>query len=251
MAPPRGGPSAWSFEPSPRWPFRDEELSAGIRLEFMQPGDDREAGSILWLGGSPCAGKSTVAALLARRFGLDLYRVDEAFERHASRLDAARQPALVRWCAASADERWLQPIDALLSEAIACYREHWRMVLEDVVARQETRPLLVEGTALLPAEVARVVPHRGRALWLVADPDFQRRHYRERAWAWGVVASSDDPERAFENWMERDVRFASWVAAEADALGQRWLTVDGGRTVDEVAAAVAEAFGLGCAGAGR
>jgi adenylylsulfate kinase-like enzyme len=27
---------------------------------------------VLWLGGSPCAGKSTVAGVLARRFGLDL-----------------------------------------------------------------------------------------------------------------------------------------------------------------------------------
>jgi 2-phosphoglycerate kinase len=200
---------------------------------------------VLWLGGSPCAGKSTVAAELARRFDLDLYRVDDAFADHERRLDPARQPTLVRWCAASANERWLQPIDALLGEAIACYRDHWGMVLEDVVARQETRPLLVEGTALLPAEVARVVPHRSRALWLVADPHFQRRHYRERAWAWGVVASSDDPERAFDNWMERDVRFASWVAAEADVLGLRRLTVDGARSVDEVADAVAASFGLG------
>jgi 2-phosphoglycerate kinase len=199
---------------------------------------------VLWLGASPCAGKSTVAGLLATRFGLDLYRVDDAFERHANLLDPARQPTLVRWCAASADERWLQPIDALLDDAIRCYREHWGMVLEDVTARRATRPLLVEGTALLPAEVARVA-RADRALWLVADPDFQRRHYRERAWARGVVAASDDPERAFENWMERDVRFASWVAAEADALGLRRLTVDGGRTVDEVADAVAAAFGLG------
>lgn len=200
---------------------------------------------VLWLGGSPCAGKSTVAGLLARRFGLDVYRVDEAFEDHARRLDGARQPTLVRWCGASANERWLQPIDVLLRDAIACYREHWGLVLQDVVARPKPRPLLVEGTALLPAEVAAVAPHAGRALWLVAAPGFQRRHYGERAWARGVVASSDDPERAFDNWMQRDVRFATWVAAEVDALGLRRLTVDGGRAVDEVAEVVAAQLRLG------
>jgi 2-phosphoglycerate kinase len=202
---------------------------------------------VLWLGGSPCAGKSTVAGVLARRFGLDLYRVDEAFEDHARRFDGTRQPTLVRWCAASANERWLQPIDALLRDAIDCYREHWGLVLEDVRARARPRSLLVEGTALLPAEVAKVAS-QDRALWLVAASDFQRRHYRERAWARGVVASSDDPERAFDNWMERDVRFAAWVAAEVDALGLRRLTADGGRTVDGVVEAVAEAFGLGLRG---
>jgi 2-phosphoglycerate kinase len=199
---------------------------------------------VYWLGGSPCAGKSTVAGALSRRFGLDLYRVDDAFEGHARRLDPARQPALVRWCAASANERWLQPIDVLLRDAIACYREHWGLVLDDIGARRETRPLLVEGTALLPDEVAAAAPAH-HALWLVAAPDFQRRHYRERGWARGVVSASDDPGRAFDNWMERDVRFAAWVAAEVDALGLRRLTVDGARTVDQVADAVAAHFGLG------
>lgn len=199
---------------------------------------------VFWLGGSPCAGKSTVAGALATRFGLDLYRVDEAFDDHARRFDPARQPTLVRWIGASANERWLQPIDVLLRDAIDCYREHVGLVMEEVLARPKPRPLLVEGTALLPAEVARVAFHERRSLWLVPAPEFQRRHYRERTWARGVVASSDDPARAFENWMDRDVRFASWVAAEVDALGLRRFTVDGGRTVDEVAEVVAEAFGL-------
>lgn len=203
----------------------------------------RAVAGTTWLGGSPCAGKSTVAGILARRFGLDVYRVDEAFEDHARRLDPLRQPALVRWLAASANERWLRPVDDLVQDAIACYREHLGMVLEDVSARTGTRPLLVEGTALLPAEVAGVAASRERALWLLAAPEFQRRHYRERTWAWDLVASSDDPERAFENWMERDVRFAAWVAAEVDALGLGRFTVDGGRTPDEVADAVAARFG--------
>ena len=201
------------------------------------------AADVYWLGGSPCAGKSTVAGILARRFDLDVYRVDEAFEGHARRLDPLRQPALVGWLAASATERWLRPVDDLVKDAVACYREHLGWVLEDVSARTGVRPLLVEGTALLPTEVARVAPSRERALWLLAAPEFQRRHYRERAWAWDVVAPSDDPERAFENWMERDARFAVWVAAEVDALGLGRLTVDGGRTPDEVADAVAARFG--------
>ena len=200
-----------------------------------------------WLGGSPCAGKSTVAGILARRYDLDVYHVDEAFERHVGRHDPAHQPTLVRWLAASANERWLRPVHDLVNEAVACYREHLALVLEDVAERSGVRPLLVEGTPLLPTAVAGVALRRERAAWLLAAPEFKRRSYRERAWARGVVASSDDAELAFENWMERDVRFAAWVAAEADALGLQRITVDGGRTADEVADAVADHFGWsGC-----
>jgi hypothetical protein len=214
-----------------------------VEGDERMPAPDEALEGVFWLGGSPCAGKSTVAEILASRFELDVYHVDEAFDRHARGLDPSRQPALARWCAASANERWHRPVDDLVGEAIACYREHFALIAADVSARTGRRPLLVEGTALLPSAVAGIVASGARALWLVASPDFQRRHYRQRAWAWDVVASSDDPERAFEQWMDRDVRFAAWVAAEADALGLGRVTVDGGRTVDEVADVVAARLG--------
>ena len=36
---------------------------------------------VTWIGGSPCSGKSTIAALLADRHGLRRYDCDAAFER--------------------------------------------------------------------------------------------------------------------------------------------------------------------------
>ncbi|MFN8444306.1 MAG: hypothetical protein U0175_26220 [Caldilineaceae bacterium] len=40
-----------------------------------------------WIGGSPCAGKSSVTNLLAAQFGLTTYHVDDHFNRHAQHLD--------------------------------------------------------------------------------------------------------------------------------------------------------------------
>lgn len=49
-------------------------------------GDLRQAlAHVWWVGGSPCAGKSTLAAILARRHGLALYRCDEALAAHLRR----------------------------------------------------------------------------------------------------------------------------------------------------------------------
>src|SRR5215216_5249591 len=95
---------------------------------------ERELGHAFWLGGSPCAGKSTISEILAGRFGLEVYHVDEAFEVHAQSLDPVLHPALTRWRASSWDRRWMQPVDRLLQEVIACYREHYTLILEDLLS---------------------------------------------------------------------------------------------------------------------
>ena len=44
---------------------------------------------VLWLGGAPDAGKSTVARLLTRRYGLGFYSLDKRGQAHLERLAAA------------------------------------------------------------------------------------------------------------------------------------------------------------------
>jgi 2-phosphoglycerate kinase len=199
--------------------------------------------NVFWLGGSPCAGKSSISEILASRFGVDVYHVDEAFNLHAQQFDPIRQPTLTKWLASSCNQRWMQPVDTLVRNAIGCYQEHFTMILEDVLSRPE-RPLLVEGTALLPKEVASLLTHWSHAIWVIPTTDFQRAHYPKRDWAQGVVAQCTNPEAAFLNWMERDTRFAKWIEAEASGLHLPVLKVDGNRTIEENAEAVARQLQL-------
>lgn len=200
---------------------------------------------VFWLGGSPCAGKSSISEILAGRFGLHVYRVDEAFERHAERFDPLLHPALTKWCASSWNGRWMQPLESLVQDVIACYREHFTLVLEDILSLPGHRkPILVEGTALLPRQVNAVLSDRNRAIWVVPSADFQREHYSQREWVRGVLEQCDNGEAAFHNWMERDAGFARWVAAEAGELGLELLRVDGKHTLEENAATVAAHFRL-------
>ena len=199
---------------------------------------------VLWLGGSPCAGKSAVSEVLARRFDLDVYHVDEAFDSHVRGLDPAQQPALAAWCASSWEQRWMRPPDDLLRDVIACYGEHFALILKDILMTPGRKLLLVEGAALLPKRVAGLLPKRGHALWMIPSADFQREHYSKRPWVRGVVEQCRHPEAAFGNWMERDARFAEWVEAEASALNLQVLKVGGRQTVEENAAAVAAHYQL-------
>ena len=208
------------------------------------PDSERQLEGVFWLGGSPCAGKSSISEIIASRFGLGLYRVDEAFESHAQRFDPLRHPALTRWSKSSWDQRWMQPVEGLVQEVIACYREHFTLVLEDIFSLPKRNSLLVEGTALLPAQVASVLSFRRSAIWLIPTADFQRAHYSRRDWVQGVLAQCSKPGEAFHNWMERDIRFAQWIEAEASATHLSILKVDGNRTIEQNAEAVATHFQL-------
>ena len=200
--------------------------------------------NVFWLGGSPCAGKSSISEIIASRFGLDVYHVDEAFEAHAQHFDPLRHPALTKWLKSSWNQRWMQPTENLLQDVIACYREHFTLVLEDIFSLPKRKSLLVEGTALLPAQVASVLLRPSHAIWLIPTADFQRTHYAKRDWITSVLAQCSEPEVAFHNWMERDIRFARWIEAEASATHLTLLRVDGNRTIEQNADAVARHFQL-------
>jgi replication-associated recombination protein RarA len=45
--------------------------------------------NVLWLGGSPCAGKTTIARMLAEKYGLRLYHFDRHEPDHIEQSRAA------------------------------------------------------------------------------------------------------------------------------------------------------------------
>lgn len=195
-----------------------------------------------WIGGSPCAGKSSISNQLACQFGLAIYHVDDHFARHCQQLDPVHHPALTHWNTSTWDERWMRPVDQLLGEVIACYDEHFSLLLEDLARIEEGKPLLIEGSALLPRRVADLQVAAERAIWIVPTADFQRQHYSQREWVNGILAQCDDPQRAFDNRMNRDADFAKWVSDEASKLGYSVLVVDGSQSLAANTEQVAKHF---------
>ena len=104
----------------------------------------------------------------------------------------------------------------------------------------------MEGSSLLPDRVAEVMGERTQGIWIVPTERFQRAMYRARgAWVEDILRECEDPERAYRNWMDRDVAFARWVGTQTQELGLKLMEVDDGRTITENAKMVAEYFQLG------
>jgi hypothetical protein len=113
---------------------------------------------VLWIGGGPGSGKTSIARELARRFDLQRYSVDEQTEAHEPRM-----PVLV------ADET----VDVAMTAA----RHRFRLVLEDLAALPPSPAAIVEGAQLFPTSVAAVLREPSHALFLLPhaqDPVTQR-----------------------------------------------------------------------------
>jgi hypothetical protein len=167
---------------------------------------------VVWVGGAPGAGKSTVARLLTCRYGLRLYAADARTWVHRDRALAAGNPAARRWEELGPSQRWLRPTAELL--AMSLHRDRGPMVLDDLAALPD-RPLVVaEGTAL-PAYAADPV----RAVWLLPTPAFQDAQLAARN-------TSDGHARLYRALREV-------VAAEARDHGLPTVTVDGSTGVED------------------
>jgi hypothetical protein len=194
-----------------------------------------------WIGGSPCAGKSSVAAALADRFGLRHVECDKASADRVARMAGRSLPAYEELTALGTCERLSRSPEWQADRELAFYREQFSFVMEELSANE---PAIVEGADLLPDLLHRAGVGLDRAVWLVPTPEFQLRHYAAREWVSEYLKDCADRSAAFRNWMCRDVLFAERVRDLAATVGGRVIVVDGTVSLAETVDRIAEHFGL-------
>ena len=191
---------------------------------------------VLWIGGAPGSGKTTVASRIARRHGLRLYSADTRTWEHRDRALRAGHPAARRWEEMSAAGRWVTATPAEMLE-MSLHRERGPMVVDDL-RRLPTSPLIVaEGSTLSPAVVSSGIADASRAVWLIPAPGFARARLEERELRAG-------PLRLY-------LTLAEEIEREVREHAAPILTVDGSRGIDETVAAVEELFAAALAAGPR
>jgi hypothetical protein len=203
---------------------------------------------VRWIAGGTGAGKSTLAAILARQFDLDIYDGDRGERGYVARMHPDEQPRMAALIAMTPRQRWLdRPPSQVVAEMPSLNGETFPFVLEDILARPSRGLVLVDDFRTLPRAVAPLLSWPGQAVFLLPSPVFRERALRNRY---------ADPARARANWGDEDPQ--PFIAARL-ARDELWdaeirrqaleadlpvLSNDGTRSLEELAGELARQFRL-------
>jgi len=202
-------------------------------------------GSALWIGGGQWAGKSTVARLLAVRYGITAYHYDFHDARGHNDRRIARRLALGEPLGEpDPDQVWVRTApEEMAAETLARFPARFAWALDDLRALVSGRPILAEGWGLRPELVASVVDSPRRMVVMVPTPEFRLHQLGRLPRAASLGHRVSDPARAQANRLARDRLVAEDAARSARRLGIRVIEVDGRHDADAVAEIVADHFG--------
>ncbi|MFY0759698.1 hypothetical protein AB1K32_12540 [Metabacillus dongyingensis] len=188
---------------------------------------------VYWIGGSACAGKSTLAQMYAEKYQLELYSCDEHFNEHLKSISVKEQPAMYKVSTMNPNEAfYTRGIDEQLKVYIRSFKEDFSFVINDLNKRCD-KPIVVEGNQILPSLVLPYLNKKHKAIWIIPTESFQRENYRKRNWINTVLSETNDPDVSFNNWMTRDALFAKFVLQEANDLNLNVLSIDGKKDLKE------------------
>ncbi|WP_377267957.1 hypothetical protein [Peterkaempfera sp. SMS 1(5)a] len=198
----------------------------------------------LWIGGGQWAGKSTVARLLACRYGLTAYHYDyhdarAHNDRRIARLVRAGEP----FADPDPEDVWVRTTpEEMAAATLAGFPARFAWALDDLRALVSGRPVVAEGWGLRPELVAPVLDSARRMVVMVPTPEFRARQLRELPRAAGLSQRVSNPARAQANRLGRDRLVAEDAVRRAHELGVRVIEVDGSQDAAAVAETVADHF---------
>jgi len=197
---------------------------------------------VLWIGGGPQAGKTTLSRLLAGKWDLKIYNLDWHAVRDHDRRDGAASAAFARL---SMDERWVVPSPIeLLERSIAVWEEGFALVLEDLLALPRSRTIVAEGPGAFPWCVAPLLGSPRQSIFLVPTPE-RRDIVASRRWGLGQrerFPGIVERERALVNVGARDVLLDARIVSSCAELGLRCERFDGSLDLDDSVALLEDHF---------
>lgn len=197
-----------------------------------------------FIGGSPCSGKSTITEILAKKYDLFYFKVDDFLDKYIDMGAREGRPVCTEIQSMTPEETWMRDPVVQCEKELAWYREVFDYVCEEINQIQNVSGIIAEGAAYLPVLMKTLDVPYNRYLSITPTKDFQVSHYSQREWVPYVLRECSDKDKAFENWMERDALFAKDVQRQCEEAGYLSVVNNGEIGIDELVKLVEGHFRL-------
>jgi 2-phosphoglycerate kinase len=174
---------------------------------------------LYWIGGSTCAGKTTISNILSEKFGFTVYHCDEHLRKHIELSNINEHPNLNKAYKISWNEVLSMSVEEYLKWSIGLFTEEFEMILEDLRNLNFNRPALVEGVGIFPGLIYNRIPDVDHAVWVIADEVFYKKHQVERKELLERIKSCSNPEQALNNYLSYDLAMGRYILNDAKMLG--------------------------------
>lgn len=196
---------------------------------------------ILYIGGSPCSGKSTIAELISKDFGAYYFKVDDYIDDLISKASSEGLKYCSKSVSMNPEQTWMRVPEVQCTEEFLIYEEISKFVFEKL-DNLDYDFIVAEGAAFTP----EVMQDRGfeNYICMVPSSKFQISHYEKREWVPFVLEGCSDKKLAFDNWMNRDILFALLVREQCKKGNISCIVNDGSLSIEELYSKVKELFNL-------
>ena len=151
------------------------------------------------IGGNACSGKSTMAKLIAQKFGFLLYQMDQHYSAHRAITTIGSQPEM---CYPRDDiEAFVnRPVLAYANSLQVAIQEEVPMVFMDLIQLPNDKPVIAD-VLFTPNDIKGIIP-KERAVFLTSKKDLVKRDYfnrPEKRDFYDCVMTFSNPDKSFEN----------------------------------------------------
>ncbi|BCN30845.1 hypothetical protein [Anaeromicropila herbilytica] len=178
---------------------------------------------IYWIGGSTCAGKTSISNILAAKYGFTVYHCDDYLGKHIDQSDAQKHPNLNK--KVSFNDILSMKVKEYLKWNVDVFCEEFEMILEDLDKLDDGKPILVEGINLLPKLIRDQITDDDHAVWLVANEMFYKKHQMNRNEMFERIKECSNPEQALHNYMSDDLAFGKYILNDVKRLDMKVMEV--------------------------
>lgn len=188
---------------------------------------------IYWIGGSPCSGKSSIAEIIAEKHGYHYYKCDDHLDRYIRIGSDMNIPVMRKFASMDINQTWLErSVQEQVEDEVEFYLQAFGIIKKDIENHmKDSQKIIVEGAAILPHNIIKECISPEKYVCIVPTKEFQVEKYSLREWVKDYLKDCKDPEKAFNNWMERDASFSQAVRKKALEHNMKVIVEDGSKTV--------------------